>query len=405
MIIIFQRSIVTVIVAACVFIVPSGCSAQNAVTTNNGTGSFVVDASPSDPVAQAVKRLTTSGWDESVAQKVVSLNESLLRIQAEVNPANYQQTVKLFENLGKEPEVRAVVAKWPETAGLLAGSANPTLLAKTIDRAGADYQWVANLYMTHAEREDSLRLANALQNNRPVICKLAKMGVLCPEALFMFDRKGDGSQVYERWLNKLIDSLSSTDEINKWVLLINRFGDRLLAKLNSDPAFRSGFESVYWPLFSRIVKEAHSKQMADLENAMEAFRPRVVVYPFMFDFVDQDTLYFSDPAIWDVLMIKNKPVKIILHSGLMGGKLLFGNRDLKIEPYPENIRGKVVELIVDHHEKSLQALAKHYADPRFHGILRKNVEAKTLANVLLEITKAGPTSPQVIKKYFDMSED
>ena len=350
-----------------------------------------------DVVASVIQQLKAGGWREDVAAKVAELNKSLLSIQAEVNPDQFKETVRLLVKLGSLPAVQRTISKRPETAGLLAGSSQPEVLAKTIEYAGSDYNWVANLYMQHAERKDSDQLATALASSRTVICKLAKMGIIGSENLFMFPRNGEGANVYERWLNDHLDLLSSsTEETILWVDLINRHGGKLLAKLNEDQDFRIGFERTYWPMFLRIVKSATVN------------RQKIKVAAESACIVDESALYFSEPNIWNVLMIKNQPEKIIQYAGLMGPKLIFGDPFLKIDPYPENVRNKVVELIVDQHEKSLRALSDSFClkDIRFHTILRKKVETETLANVLLEISNAGSGNmAQVINKYFNLGEE
>ena len=353
------------------------------------------DILPENVLPIVIQQLKKAGWPEEVAAKVAEINRPLLEIQAEVNSKQFKETVRLLEKLGSSPAVLGTIRKWPETAGLLSGSDKPELVAKTIDFAGPDYNWVANFYMQHAERKEAEKLAQVLENNRPVICRLAKMGIMAPECLFMFSRQGDGAGVYERWLNDHLGSLSNTEEICMWVDLINRHGGKLLKKLNEDPAFRSGFERVYWPLFLKIVKAETVNPGNQKDPAEQAC------------LIDANAMFFSDPNIWNLLKLESQAEKLIQNAGLMASKLLFGDPFLKILPYPEDLQNKVVELIVDYPEKSLLALCecRGLAPLDFDAILRKKVDTKSLANVLCEISKAGTGRAELIKKYSKMGED
>src|SRR5690606_16596451 len=96
------------------------------------------------------------------------------------------------------------LADHPETAGLLAAAEDPRLITDTLRFAASqgEYHRVAGLYLQNAAPRDAAELAQALQVNHDLICRLYDQGLLGAEALFVFERDAAG-EAYEQWLREL----------------------------------------------------------------------------------------------------------------------------------------------------------------------------------------------------------
>ena len=231
---------------------------------------------PDDPQTTLRRKiseeLVNAAWDSQAAKAVVKLNGDWLAILAQENPNHLQEQIRLLKGLGKYPQLAFFLQEHPEAAGLLAEADDPLLLAKSLE--GDHYEQVASLYVQHPVAEDASALAQALENNRDLICSLLQRGLPGAEVLFVFHRDREGAAEYERWLREVLTaklSLSDQELASMEHLLLNQ-GPEIRRRHQTDAPFRQRFRNQLWPALSRVA--AANKNMFEL--------------------------YLDEPGVWDL---------------------------------------------------------------------------------------------------------
>ena len=192
-----------------IVVVPTTCDA----TGTEGRGSehaYQGNAIQSPPlqaerkqrvVEHVIAKLTRAGWDSQAARKVVTLNADWFEDLFAENRSEMERQTDILATLGKMSNLTVILRKRPEVAGLLAGSPSPNLIAESL-RSDEHYREISSLFVTHANPQDAVALADGLRKNRDLVAKLYDRGLVGVETLFIFPRNKPGSAEYDSWLNE-----------------------------------------------------------------------------------------------------------------------------------------------------------------------------------------------------------
>lgn len=108
--------------------------------------------------AARIQTLQDQGWDETTAVKVVHSNQDWFANLAVNAPKELDAQLARLGRWGKYPQFAFLLQKHPEWAGLLAGSENPRLLAKTRSDEGC-YPCLAQQYSLQTAPDNALTIA------------------------------------------------------------------------------------------------------------------------------------------------------------------------------------------------------------------------------------------------------
>lgn len=121
-------------------------------------------ATPSNSATSAwIQALQNQGWDETTANEVVDLNQDWFASLAENYPKELDAQLARLSRLGQYPQFAFLLQKHPELAGLLAGSEDPRLLAKTLSDEDC-YPYLTQQYSLQAAPDDAPAKAPYLEN-------------------------------------------------------------------------------------------------------------------------------------------------------------------------------------------------------------------------------------------------
>ncbi len=188
-----------------------------------------------------IQALQDQGWDEETATEVVDLNQDWFASLAENAPRELNEQLARLGRLGKYPQFAFLLQKHPELAGLLAGSEDTRLLAKTLSDE-ACYPYVTQQYsLQQSAPDDALALAKALDRHSQTICHLAQRGIPGASALFIFPHETAAGREYARWLDEVVRSVlhRSDDELAQLISFIITEGSAIRQRMERDTAFRA----------------------------------------------------------------------------------------------------------------------------------------------------------------------
>jgi hypothetical protein len=327
---------------------------------------------------ELVEKLVARGWHTHAAEAVVQLNTEWFGILAQENPDGLQRQIALLQALGiqlrKHQHLASLVTQHPETAGLLAATKNPALVAESFKAARGNYSRLAGLYVRHATPEDVEALAQALKNNRDLIVRLSQRGLVGSEVLFIFERDGEATLTYERWLHDVLmgklDSPSSTeDELASLVHLLLTYGPNLRQRMKQNEDF-----SVKFPeLWRKLANVAERNQ-----NMFE--------------------LYLDDPRIWDLLALAEGK-KLLQDWGLLPIDLLYGYPALHHDPYPVELHEEVIRVLHVGDETTIRALIEFRGEPLFRQLLNRRLKPEIRAAACQKLLEAGADAPRLLVRY------
>ena len=317
------------------------------------------------------------GWSKEAAQAVVHLNAEWFSIQAEENPAGLQRQLALLRALGLYPYINEVLVSHPETAGLLAATDDPVLLADSIASSGDDYDVISGLFVQHAAPTDALALAQALKIHRDLICRLRKQGLLLCEVLFIFDRGNLASKEYDAWIEDVltIKLAGSEDELASFANLLMRHGPGIRARLSRDTQFQTRFRADLWPKLARVAERN--------QNMYEQ--------------------YLDDERIWDLLMLSDGE-RLLQDYGLLALDLLYGYPQIGHTAYPKHLHSRIIQVLLHGENRTLHALLKYRQEPLFHSLLARSLSTNTQTAALSQLFAADSNYPELLAKYDRLSD-
>ena len=341
--------------------------------------SFADAETPDSAVPAWIQSLHDQGWDEVTATEVVHLNQDWFAHLAEKAPQELDEQLARLGRLGKYPQFSSLLQKHPELAGLLAGSEDPRLVAKTLSDEGC-YPYLTQQYSLQAAPDDALALAKALERHGETICKLAKRGVPGASALFIFPHETVAGKEYARWLDEVMRSaLSKPDDelAERTSFLITEGGD-IRRRMERDPAFRDQFRVTLWPRLVRTVQN------------------------------DQFSVAVAESLVWDLLMLPQGEALLKTWGPEVPANLLFGEIS-----YPKELHETVITLMVNDDQETVNLLMRFAGEPALYTFLQRGLPWDLTGEALKEAAKSCPEDfekpcpafLQTVNRYNQMTDE
>lgn len=323
-------------------------------------------------LVQSLKgQLVKSGWDADAALAVIELNQDWFAILQQEDGQELANEISVLQKLGRYKQLTPILQTRPEIAGLLAASANPELIAQSLD-SPEYYTLTAGLYVRHVAQEDSLALAQALDRNHDLIAKLHERGLTWIEMLFVFKRDTPGSKEYDAWLREVLCGEVSAPD-NRLASILNFLitqGPDIRFRLNSEDNFRRDFRTVLWPKLNRVAE--------DMNQQFEAL--------------------LGNPHVWDMLT-RSDGEKLLRRTGLLAVDLLYGN-----QKWPERLHTTVIQMLLEGDKTTLDALSQFGQEPLFHNLLQRSLSTKTRDVVFSKLFQADCNYPSLLQYYDSLSD-
>lgn len=348
----------------------------------NGNGSVQIHSpgaqdhkprtNPPPITSEIYKELTDHGWDDLTAQRAAQLNGPWLSLLAKENPKALQRQRKLLAALGAYPQWNELLFQHPEAASLLATAEKPQPIAKVLQEAGEDYGLVAGLYVRHIAPVDAIRLTNALEDNRDLICSLIRRGLVGSEVLFLFDRSTEAGQEYQKWLREIlrIKLNANEDKLASLVHLLLNQGPEILKKMEQDESFRRDFRQKLWPRLTRVVAKTDG----------------------MFEF------YLDEPHVWKILQLPEGE-KLLRDWGALAPRLLYGE-----EGYPKELHSRVIPALIHGDNLSIGPLVQYRKEVLFQQLLKRPLSPETMTGLLRRLNAAGDGYRKLLENFVTLSD-
>lgn len=315
-------------------------------------------ATPSNFATPAwTQALQNQGWDETTATEVVNLNQDWFTSLAENYPKELDTQLTRLGRLGKYPQFAFLLQNHPELAGLLAGSEDPRLLAKTLSNEDC-YPYLTQQYSLQAAPDDALALAKALERHGQMICALAKRGIPGASALFVFPHETTAGREYARWLDEVVRNASSQsdDQLAELIGFIATEGGDIRRRMERDATFRDQFRPTLWPRLVRTVQN-------------EKFSVAV-----------------AEPLIWDLLALPQGENLLKDWGPEVPANLLFGNA-----AYPKELHETVIDLMRNSDQETMTVLMRFAGEPVLNTFLqRQDLDWEIKATVLKKRYESCP---------------
>ncbi|MCC7220550.1 MAG: hypothetical protein IT490_07460, partial [Candidatus Contendobacter sp.] len=299
---------------------------------------FAYATSSNSATAAWIQTLQDKGWDETTAAEVVSLNQDWFTSLAENYSKELDAQLARLGRLGQYPQFTFLLQKHPELAGLLAGSEDPRLLAKTLSDEDC-YPYITQQYSLQAAPDDALALAKALERHGQIICALAKRGIPGASALFVFPHETTAGREYARWLDDVVRNASgqSDDQLAELIGFIATEGGDIRRRMERDVTFRDQFRTTLWPRLVRTVQN-------------EKFSVAV-----------------TEPLVWDLLTLPQGENLLKDWGPQAPTVLLFGDI-----AYPKELHETVIELMRNGDDETMNVLMRFAGEPVLNNFLQRH---------------------------------
>jgi len=318
---------------------------------------FAYATSSNSATAAWIQTLQDKGWDETTAAEVVSLNQDWFASLAENYSKELDAQLARLGRLGQYPQFAFLLQKHPELAGLLAGSEDPRLLAKTLSDEDC-YPHITQQYSLQAAPDDALALAKALERHGQMICALAKRGIPGASALFVFPHETTAGREYARWLDEVVRNASrqSDDQLAELISFIATEGGDIRRRMERDATFRDQFRTTLWPRLVRTVQN-------------ERFSVAV-----------------TEPLVWDLLALPQGENLLKDWGPQTPTILLFGDI-----AYPKELHETVIELMRNGDDETMNVLMRFAGEPVLNNFLqRQDLDWEIKATVLKKRYESCP---------------
>ncbi|OQY55645.1 MAG: hypothetical protein B6247_07005 [Candidatus Parabeggiatoa sp. nov. 2] len=307
----------------------------------------------------ALSELLKAGWRKNAAKAVVGINSQWFTILKREHKNDFHHQIKLLKQLKPEALVSRFLRKHPETAGLLALSANPTRLVKILKKP-ACYNVLTSFYALHPTPTEVRQLTEALEKHRDTLCRLAERGIVGSETIFMFPRQTRGAKEYDAWLSEVLCKyLQRSDrQLAQITAFLIEQGQRIRQRLDKDYEFYKNFRKNLWPALMRMVDNFSAFQW--LAN---------------------------DPHIWELLALPEGEM-LLNKWGLGPVSLLFCEGS-----YPADMRPIITHILLQGDDNTVDALFKYKDEPLFRDLMRRQLSASTQAALANKLANFCPNYP------------
>jgi hypothetical protein len=308
-----------------------------------------------------LNELLKAGWRIDTAINVVAINSTWFTTLKQEHEDDFHYQIKLLKQLSHSAYVSDFLRRYPETAGLLAISDNPSLLVKTLNKPDC-YNALTRFYALHSSPTDIQLLTVALDKHRDIMCDIAERGILGSEMVFIFPRHSKGATEYDAWLEDIFSKYlwHSTDaQLAEIIGFLIERGQDIRQRLNNDSEFYNRFRRELWPAFMRVVHNNGA-----------------------FDWL------VNDPHIWDLLAI-DKGEALLEKWGLAPVGLLFGE-----DSYPTDMQPIVIDILLEGDDDTVDALYKYKDELQFRELMRRGFSASTQAALASKLATLCPNYPE-----------
>lgn len=261
-----------------------------------------------------IEELRSAGWSRQAAEAVIALNQDTLFVNFAVDETLGRQALNVLKILGHRDYavLMPLLARRPETAGLLAQAPDPLALARLLKHPSC-YDALADLFMIVSVSPDSVeRLRVALDRYNDTFCSIARDGLQekLSIGIQLYElADADSDPAFERWMREALSNLRRMDDRIRSDYLAYVFSatPSIRERLRTDTEFASRFRLELWPTFKRIADgKACAELIANDGHGASCY-----------------TIYDRLPEVWDVLMLPSGD-KLLETWGLVAINLLFG---------------------------------------------------------------------------------
>ena len=261
-----------------------------------------------------IEELRSAGWSRQAAQAVVDLNQDTLFVNFAVDESLGHQALDVLKSLGHRDYavLMPLLARHPETAGLLAHAPDPLALGRLLKHPSC-YDALADLFMIVSVSPDGVeRLRVALDRYTDTFCAIARDGLQekLSIGIQLYELADtDSDPAFERWMREALSNLKRMDDRIRSDYLAYVFSatPSIRERLRTDAEFARRFRLELWPAFNRVARgKVCAELIANDGQAASCY-----------------TLYDHLPEVWDVLMLPSGE-QLLETWGLVAISLLFG---------------------------------------------------------------------------------
>ena len=290
-------------VAPLVFVILLGCSCGSEHLPRENPPVNVVEEDEAIEKARAI--LEKAGFSASLANELVSVNSSLLRVAYEDDRTLYQTTLAILSRLGRHYELHPLLLQCPEIASHAAAAlekdaVGAKLILESIPPDERERDIVQTMYTFYLEPDDAILLAKRLAMSRDIMIELWSEGpvYVTPFLQHFSGPDADAAEIiYTRWVQDVyLDALSwpqveREEQLQRAFALLTCHGDTVKRFLLADSRFRRAFLETYWPRYQNMVREKVQKAKPEEKELVwcEVYGdPRV--WRFLYEFDNNNTL-------------------------------------------------------------------------------------------------------------------
>jgi len=330
-----------------------------------------------DSIQEMIQQLAKAGIDKTVVEKLIQTNQKWFMTLHDYNTNEFNKQIRLLERLAKYPKLNPIILNHPESAGLLAASANPERTAKVIDVRDDTYSVLERLYAQYTVPTDWDDLTEILSRRGDIICRVSQYADSV-EKLFWFPLDGAGAQAYETWLARELKTYLNQPEtaLYPFCLFVSREGPSIRRRMMEDLEFRLAFPDVIWPRFIRI-----------LEVKNEPF----IIY------LTENVSTLDEAHFWDLLALPDGEA-LVRRWGLFPCHLLYGR-----EAFPETFHRPLIQALLCGNELTLEAILSYGHEPLFRELFTRELSDTTMAAALNQVSQAGHDYLEKLRYFSTLS--
>jgi len=316
--------------------------------------------------------------------------------------------VALFARLGSQPEpVQASLERFPELAGLLAGSLEahrdgPLRIVQSLPERSEDRHAILSLYAHFCDASDATRLADLLRRDQGLVLRLIAHDALWPLLPWLLTVPDDPAvqKVYYDWLRKVFEealesaSHGDTAALDRAAALLEAHARRVCQLLKQDVAFRRAFLEKYWPRFDAAVRNAVNKTPPQPGGSSQE------------EVTERELAWFSyvaDPRVWDYFHQLAGEGDLVFEVFDRWGLVAV---DLALAPEYQDVRKRVLEALQKADELVIAALCDENLrkQPLFVELLKRDIRGGPLAKALHELQAAPAEAPRKLAYWQRLSD-
>lgn len=343
-------------------------------------------------------RLEAAGFPPQLAEKLVAVNELLLRISYEEDQSEFDSILALLSRLGRHDHLHAQLEKFPELAGLCASAlgvdpSGPALILASVPAVEAEQEVVYSMYSFFCDETDALRLARRLERYGQVMKALWLEDQIYVAPFLKPSYRPEVDEVDESYLTWVgqayrealaAPAFDRQDELDRTTVIIMTHGEVIYHLMREEPSFREAFLHLYWPRHRELLR----RKLYGVADADE----RELIW----------TEHYADPRVWKFIHDftqqsgVDEAFRLLEQYGLV-------TVDIWLAPELKDpaIRYTILEALSLADLEMLAVLADPAirSDPLFASLLRRKISKPTLVAAIRSLP-ADPDQRQRRLQYW-----